>query len=237
MLGRFLEITLRAPQILASWEYYRRLGFAEATVGETLPHRYAAFTDGRLTLGLHDADLAHPALSYVRPELVRHRASLDALGLDFDRQVLGDDQFNELVFRMPDDQPVRLVEARTYSPPERVAPSLLGWFEEYMMPVASPTGASAAWERLGFVALADEPEPWPHVALTSDTLDLGLYAAHDLAAPALRFGHEDVRAVRERLAALEIEPEARLARGLDPHDWLLYVAPEGTRLLVGPPSG
>ena len=235
MLGRFLEVSLPTTRILESWQYYQQLGFTSATVGEIWSHRYAVVTDGRLTIGLHDATLEGPTLSYVLPELSRHVAQLEAAGIGFETQVLGDDAFNEARFVAPAGQRARLVEARTFSPPERPKPSLLGWFEEYAVPVGDLERARAYWEKLGFVTAAEQSEPWPHLSLTSDTLDLGLYLTRELDAPALVFSVDDLAALRAKLAALGIEPESRLPRSLDPATHLLLLAPEGTHLLITPP--
>jgi hypothetical protein len=235
MLGRFLEVSVPAPRTLESWQYYQSLGFTSATVGEIWPHRYAVVTDGRVTIGLHDAPLEGPVLSYVLPDLARHVAELSAAGIRFDSQVLGDDAFNEARFATPAGQHARLIEARTFSPPERALPSTLGWFEEYAIPVADLERARGYWERLGFVTAAEESEPWPHLSLTSDTLDLGLYLTRELAGPTLVFSTDDLTPLRARLTEIGIEPEARLPRSLDPETHLLLVAPEGTNLLVTPP--
>jgi len=235
MLGRFLEVSLPAPRTLESWQYYQALGFTSATVGEIWPHRYAVVTDGRIALGLHDATLEGPTLSYVLPDLARHTAQLEAAGIEFESQVLVDDAFNEARFVAPAGVRARLVEARTFSPPERPKGSLLGWFEEYAVPVADLERSRAYWEALGFVTAAEDSEPWPHLSLTSDTLDLGLYLTREIEAPTLVFSSDDLGALRSHLERLGLEPERRLPRSLDPASHLLLVAPEGTNLLVAPP--
>ena len=236
MLGRFLEISLPAPRILESWQFYQRLGFTTAIVGETWTHRYSVVTDGRIAIGLHDeAAVPAPQLSYVLPELARQLWAIEALGVEFDRRQLADDTFNEAVFTSPDGQQIRLLEARTFSPPDHPPLSRLGWFEEYALPVGNLDDARVYWERLGFVTAAEGEEPWPHLSLTSDTLDVGLYLTRELPGPTLVFSVEDGVELRERLTEAGVEPELRLPRGLDPDTHLLVVAPEGTRLLVGPP--
>ena len=237
MLGRFLELSLPTPQILDSWQFYQRLGFTSALVGEAWPHRYSVVTDGRLALGLHgESAVTAPLLSYVRPDLARHLPSLEALGIEFDRRQLSADSFNEAVFTTPDGQQVRLLEARTFSPPEHPPATRLGWFEEYALPVGDLGAARDYWERLGFVTAAEGDDPWPHLSLTSDTLDIGLHLTRELRRPTLVFSAEDGVELRERLTAAGVEPEPRLPRSLDPETHLLVVAPEGTQLLVGPPS-
>lgn len=235
MLGRFLEVSIPAPRTLESWQFYQALGFSSATVGEIWPHRYAVLTDGRITLGLHDVELPGPTISYVLPDLARHAPDLSAAGIRFDSQVLGEDAFNEVRFVTPTGQHMRLVEARTFSPPESALPSALGWFEEYAIPVGDLERARTYWERLGFVTAAEANDPWPHLSLTSDTFDLGLYLSSDLEAPMLVFSVDDLAQVRSRLAEIGVEPAPRLPSSLDPATHLLLTAPEGTGLLVGPP--
>ena len=236
MLGRFLELSLPAPRILESWQFYQRLGFSSAPVGETWPHRYSVVTDGRIVVGLHDeGGVTAPLLTYVLPDLVRRVPALEADGIDFDSRQLGEDTFNEALFTTPDGQQVRLLEARTFSPPEHPPQSRLGWFEELALPVGDLGEARTYWERLGFVTAAESNDPWPHLSLTSDTLDIGLYLTRELRRPTLVFSVEDGVALRERLTEIGVQPEMRLPRALDPDAHLLVVAPEGTQLLVGPP--
>ena len=232
MLGRFLELSVPAPRILDSWRFWERLGFAGALVGETWTHRYAVATDGRIAVGLHDADVAPGTLTYVRPDLGGHLTRLESAGVELETRVLGDDRFNEATFTAPGDQPFRLVEARTWSPPERATPSLFGWFEEYAIPVRDLEAAREYWERLGFVAVEEREHPWPGVGLTSDTLDVGLHAGADLGGPTLVFVADDLVTLRERLAEAGVEPDARLPRALDPRRWLRVTSPEGVRLLA-----
>ncbi len=51
MLGRFLEFSLATPDIQASLDFYTKLGFSQAEVGEAWLHPYAVVTDGRICLG------------------------------------------------------------------------------------------------------------------------------------------------------------------------------------------
>ncbi|HUO95416.1 MAG TPA: hypothetical protein VMT92_04215 [Steroidobacteraceae bacterium] len=236
MLGRFLELSLPAPRILESWQFYQRLGFTSLQVGEAWSHRYSVVTDGRIVIGLHDeGGVTAPLITYVLPDLARQLANLEAEGLEFDSLRVGDDTFNEALFTTPDRQQMRLVEARTFSPPEHAMASRLGWFEELAIPVADLGEARNYWERLGFVTAAESNDPWPHLSLTSDTLDVGLYLTRELSRPTLVFSVEDGALLRERLTEIGVQPELTLPRSLDPDTHLMVIAPEGTQLLVGPP--
>ena len=63
MLGRFLELSLTSPRILESWQWYQRLGFSTATDSGVWSHPYAAVTDGRIALGLHETTLAESSIT------------------------------------------------------------------------------------------------------------------------------------------------------------------------------
>ena len=236
-LGRFLEFSIATPAILEAWEFYQRLGFAAGDTTDAWPHRYAACGDGRLALGLHGLPARPPTLSYVLPELARRLAAFEAVGIEFERRVIAEDSFNEAEFCDPDGHRVRLLEARTFSPPAAVGGSALGWFEEVALPVAELDRARAFWEALGFVTVSEGELPWPHLSLTSDTLGLGLYQTREFDAPALSFSADDPGVVRARLAAVGIEPQQQLPKPLDPAQHLLVIAPDGTRLLLMPTSG
>lgn len=234
MLGRFLEVSVHAPDILASLAFYERLGFTQASVGEAWSHPYAVVTDGRLAIGLHRYEFPSPSLTFVQPDLMRRLEALEALGIDLAFRKVGADVFNEAGFIDPDGQMIALLEARTFSPPQRAAhdASRLGWFEEFAMPVRDLAAAQAFWERLGFVAAEQAGEPCPRVGLTSDSLDVGLWRTAQLGEPALVFLEADMP---ERIARLR-ESGIGFARGLprmfDPARCALLEAPEGTRLLL-----
>jgi catechol 2,3-dioxygenase-like lactoylglutathione lyase family enzyme len=158
MLGEFLEIALTTPDILASVEFYRKLGFSEAPVGGARRHPYTVMTDGRLYLGLHKREAVSPALCFVLPDLSRHLPALETLGIAFEFCNIGLDQFNELGFADPDGGMVTLVEARTYSPVHaaHVEPSHCGYFLEYRRPARDPGVSARFWESLGLIVTPAE---------------------------------------------------------------------------------
>jgi catechol 2,3-dioxygenase-like lactoylglutathione lyase family enzyme len=234
MIGRFLEISVHAPDVLASLEFYERLRFSQATTGEAWPYPYAVVTDGRLGIGLHQRELQQsPLLSFVLPDLYQHLGAIEGLGIEILNRRLGSDVFNEATFATPGGQLVRLLEARTFSPSDR-APgetSRLGWFEEFILPVPDIKAAERFWERLGFVPAEESEEPFPHIGLTSDSLDVALVGGDALTRPALLFTDSKMPARIRALADRGVE-FARLPGKLDPSQHALLVAPEGTQLLL-----
>lgn len=235
MIGRFLEVSVHAPDVLASLEFYEQLGFVQAPTGEAWPYPYAVVTDGRIGIGLHRQELpGSPLLAFVLPELLHRLAALEAQGFAvLDRQ-LGGDVFNHAALEAPGGHLLRLLEARTFSPVHRPpgATSKLGWFEEIALPVADAASAAGFWERLGFVPTEARDEPYPQVGVTSDSLSLALVAPGTLAAPTLVFTHA---AMGERIGALR-EAGLPFARrppaGLDGAGNAMLVTPEGTHILL-----
>lgn len=239
MLGRFLEYSIPTPDIRASLEFYERLGFSQAEVGEAVAHPYAVVTDGRIHLGLHGTDDLQPALTFVKPGLLQHLAAFEAQGLNFDSRRLGDDEFNELAWAAPAGPRIRLIEARTFSPAKRkpTDTSLCGYFTELALPAAEPGAAKDYWERLGFVGI-DELDSFPaRISCTSDSIDIGLYDRASMPLAGLVFDAGDLGATLARLAAAGFATAARLPPAWRARQAGLLMAPEGTALLLLPGGG
>jgi catechol 2,3-dioxygenase-like lactoylglutathione lyase family enzyme len=234
VIGRFHEVSVYAPDPAESVVFYERLGFAQVTTGEAFPYPYAAVGDGRLTIGLHGRDLPQsPLIAFVLPDLSDELKAIEQRGIEVLERRLGEDVFNEARIEAA-GQSIRLLEARTHSPPP-FGPgetSRLGWFEEFALPVADMKRAEADWERLGFVPAEEGEEPYPHIGLTSDSLNVALLRAGSLRAPALVFTDADMPARIAKLAESGFEFARRLPGQLDASRHALLLAPEGTQLLL-----
>jgi hypothetical protein len=234
MFGRFLEISVHAPEIRESLAFYESLGFVQAPVGETFNHPYAVVTDGRLFLGLHGRPLRSPALTFVMPRLMQGMEQLEQLGIKFEDMQLGNEVFNRLSFRDPSGQCVNVFEARTFSPPqfESQPATTCGYFTEYGLPAREQGPMRVFWEALGFVAWDEQPEPFARTAITSDYLNLALYRSRGLRHPVLTFEDRDMR---ERLVQLKergYQLSDEMPDSLDESCNAILIAPEGTRLLL-----
>ncbi len=233
MLGRFLEIGVETGDAKESLDFYESLGFVQAVAGEIHRHPYAVVTDGRLFLGLHQREMSSPSLTFVRAELARHLTALQGLGIDVISARLEEDSFHELEFQDPSGQSIRLVEARTFSPPSVLpgATSMLGYFEEFGIPTLDLERSSAFWESLGLVAFDPVRVPFTRQVATASDINVGLYAL-DLRRPVLCFSDPDMPS---RVATLRDQGHRmleRLPRGMDPERHALLEAPEGTWLLL-----
>ena len=229
VLGRFLEISLHAPDVPASLEFYHRLGLAEAVTGDVWDHHYGVVTDGAVALGLHAYDFPSPALTWVCPGIAAAAAALESAGVTLEFLKTGDECFNELGFLDPDGQMVTLLEARTFSPPSgRVPPPAAGFLREYRFPVRVPSQSAAFWEPLGFVAMEATAG---RVSLTGDGIALSGYETARRDPPGLVFETTELEAAADRLAARRLSVTRR-ADPVEGRPALSLTAPEGTPVIV-----
>lgn len=235
VLSQFLELGVATRDVAAALVFYESLGFVQAPVGEAWPHPYAVVTDGRLCLGLHGLDFEQSLLTFVAPDLRTRLGALQDLGIEVEHARLDEISLNEATFRDPTHHLVRLLEARTFSPPalEPRHESVLGYFEEYLLASEDPAAAGRFWERLGFVAFAADGSATRRVVASSRDLNL---AFEDLAldAPLLCFTAANMP---ERMAALRERGFAfasRLPRALADRDRTaaLLQAPDGLHVLL-----
>jgi catechol 2,3-dioxygenase-like lactoylglutathione lyase family enzyme len=228
MLGDFLEISLSTHDILASLDFYRKLGFVEAPAREAWKHPYTVITDGRLYIGLHAREALPPALSFSLPELRRHLPRLEELGLEFIYCNIELHRFNEVGFLDPEGGLVALLEARTYSPvhSSQAQATLCGYFLEYRVPARDPAATLAFWENLGLIATpAEDGQP---AQVSWGGINITLEAAGPRAKPALVFACPDLKEAEALLEmrGLPIQNDAQGLRVTTPEDINLLLTAE-----------
>lgn len=234
-LGRFLEVSLASADVAGSLAFYESLGFVQAPVGEAWPYAYGVVTDGRISIGLHAWDLDAPLLTWTAPELRARLDELAALGIEAEDTRLDDSALNHARLRSPSGQGLRLLEARTYSPPALAAghASRLGYFEEFAWsaPTAGFGEATAFWEPLGFVAFDAATDPFDRIVASSRDVNIALYDL-DLHSPVLVFSATNMGARVSELRDRGHRFARRVPRALAAIDAALLEAPEGTSLLL-----
>ena len=237
MLGRFLELSVATAGIAETLEFYESLGFAQAPVGDAWRHPYAVVTDGRMTLGLHgvDGQQHEPCLTFVTPELRTRLDELAGIGIELDRVRLDESSLNEAEFRDPCGVRVRLLEARTFSPPS-LDPSFeskLGYFEGYVVGATDLGTAGTFWEKFGFVAFQDAGDENAPPRLVASHRDVNLvFLELDLQEPMLSFSASDMK---QRIAGLQERGYAfsrRVPRALQTGDAAVLQAPDGVQVLL-----
>jgi catechol 2,3-dioxygenase-like lactoylglutathione lyase family enzyme len=228
---RFLELSLPTPDIAASLDFYRCLGFTELVTTDIRTYPYVVVTDGRIAIGLHAETLPGPALSFVQRNVAIWARQLEAAGFELEQQRLGSDDFNEFTLAGPPGHRVMVMEAATFSPMHvSAAPA----------PVTGPSdhielGCPDLAEGVEFWRFAGlEPDEEPGTDTVVDVLELAAPAVRlhlkrgGAAAPRLQFASAaaaDVAAAAERFGL----PLARLG------DRWEMAAPEGTVLVLQSP--
>jgi hypothetical protein len=232
MLGRFLEYSVGAQPLAASFEFYRALGFVEVPVGDTLPDPYLVMFDGAIAIGLHDRHEPAPRLTFVRPELRAYVRALSRLDLELDYKHLGDGEFNSVGFTDPSGQAVELVEARTFPPPEWDPHyvTACGEFYELTLPAQELERSSRFWQALGFAGVADGKAPHAWQRLVGYGVTIGLHEVH--CRPGLSFRCADLDARCDYLRAKGLGPRAGSPTADRGQPSATLTAPEGTQLYL-----
>ena len=201
MLGQFLEYSVAAQPLAASFEFFESLGFSSIPVNDTLPHPYLVCFDGAIAVGLHDRAQAGPRLTFVRPGLRDYVRPLRRLGAELTHENLRDSEFNSIGFTDPGGQETVLIEARTFPPGDRDARSVAvcGELFELSLAAANLDESSRFWRALGLTAVASGEAPHRWQRLTGHGVTLGLHETH--CAPAMSFRCDDLQARLEYLRA------------------------------------
>lgn len=230
----FLELSLPAPDIRSSLDFYRRLGFAELETGDVRSYYYAVVSDGKIALGLHGSGPEQPAVAFVRRNLAAHVQELEEDGIRFAFRELGFDRFHEVGFYSPDGHLVRMMEARTFSGAPRDNPpaSIIGQIAEISLRSRDFESAIRFWTRRGFIVDADDGayDKLGHVSLIAPGIVIGLHDNLRWTEPVLRFLPANLPAVTDVLGQKGIAAQVT-------DDGIMVTAPEGTRLLIAENAG
>lgn len=187
-LGRFLEFSVRTPEILESLHFYKTLGFVELEIGDMWSHKYAVVSDGELNIGLHDRDFDAPAITFVQQDLAKHARSMADHGFDFSFMQLGEDAFNEIRFPDRDGHNIGMLEARTFHASEDAEnDSACGSWFEMTLPVRDALRAAQFWAPIAPTLLEMREEPTTHMRFEADGVPLGLSESIALEGPSLCF--------------------------------------------------
>jgi catechol 2,3-dioxygenase-like lactoylglutathione lyase family enzyme len=178
---QFLELSLPAPDVRESLDWYRGLGFAELLTNDIRQYHYAVVSDGSFCIGLHGTGMDGAGLTFVQPDLARSVRDRMEQGEEFEEANLGIDDFHEAAQRDPDGSRAILLEARTFSPSHSdEARPLTGPLHSLVLPCMRVTETLAYWQRYGFIAI--ESDDSAHAELHAPGLMVELHAGtRDLA--------------------------------------------------------
>ena len=228
MLGNFLEFSIDARPVALESQFYRSLGFQELLTGDILQTPYAAMWDGEAAVGLHEADFASPAITFVRPDLKMYLRALRRLHIEVDSVQLADDEFNKATFLDPSGLAIVLLEARTYSSAtrDRSSVSSCGDFLEFSVPTHAVSESVSFWTALGLVVIAEGDYPHDWVRLAGHGLVIGFHQTR--LSPGLSFYSPDFDARKEYLSALGLEMRLNGPIALKHRRSASFLSPSGT---------
>lgn len=229
-IGRFLEFSVRTPDILDSLLFYKTLGFVELEIGEVWSHKYAVISDGELNIGLHDCEFDAPTITFVQQDLAKHARSMNDHGFEFSYMQLNEDTFNELSFPDRDGHKITMLEARTFHLSDETANnSMCGRWFELTLPVKEALSAAQFWAPIAPTLLEIREEPTTHMRFEADGVPLGLSESIAVTAPSLCFKCPDrhglMKLIEQQGMSFEKFPGFEGA-------FVAIRAPEGTTLFV-----
>jgi hypothetical protein len=225
VLGRFLELGIVTADPGAAWEQLQRLGFAGATSGEVWRHAYGVVACEGLAIGLHAAGDEALSLFFVKPDVAALERELADRLIGIEGARLGEDVFHELALREPGGTLLRVIEARTFSPPQELpARTALGTFRALSLPCADLAEALGFWERLD-MDLREMIHPWEGLAV--EGLPLAYHASSSFKEPVLLFDGIDDDALRDSSLA-----SGRSLPALRDQRHRLFRGPEGLAMLL-----
>ena len=191
-LGRFLEFSLRTPDIIESLGFYKLLGFTELEIGDVWPHKYAVVTDGVLCIGLHDAHFDEPSVTFVQQDLAKHVRSMTDHGFNFRIVKLDDDSFHQLGLDDRDGHRVTMLEARTFTGGDEFDnDSACGTWFELSLPSRNAVKGARFWASVAPVMLQFREEPTTHMRFDAGGAPVGLSESIALESPSLCFRCHD----------------------------------------------
>lgn len=195
-LGRFLEFSVRTPDIVESLSFYRLIGFSDREIGDVWTHKYAVVSDGLVNIGLHDRVFDAPAVTFVHPDLAKHARSMTDHGFDFSIVRLDEDVFNELWLPDRDGHMVSMLEARTFTGGDEFEDdSVLGTWFELSLPARDAMRSARFWAAVAPNLLRMREEPTTHMRFDAGGIALGLSESIALKAPSLCFRCHDKEAL------------------------------------------
>ncbi len=219
MIGRFHEVSVHAPDLLASLAFYERLGFTQVTAGEAFAYPYAVVADGRLAIGLHGHELPAVAAALLRAARIARSASRRSSAAASRSSTGGSATTSSTrrAWRRPARPCACSRRARIHPPRSAPArPRASAGSRSTRCRSGDLKDAEAAFERLGFVPAEEGDEPYPHIGMTSDSLNVALLGAGLAEAPRARIHRRgDARADRDTRGSPASSSHAGLPAGLD----------------------
>ena len=235
MLGQFLEYSVGAQPLAASFEFYRALGLRRASPSATrcrIPTSSASTARSRsASTTAHEPASAAHVRSAASCATTCARCAGSASSSTYEH--LGDDEFNSVGFTDPGGQAVELLEARTFPPgewdPHNV--TACGEFLELTLPAQrARRDRAASGRRSGSRQSPAARRRTLGSGSVGHGLTLGLHESH--CRPGLSFRCANLDARCDYLRAKGLGPRAGSPTADRAQPSATLTAPEGTQLYL-----
>ena len=241
ILGEITALTINTPDLNASFEYYKKLGFSEVFRADW-PFPWIQVTDGALLIMFRKENTPYLALTYYVKDINKVVADLDAKGIEFTYRAKPTDPVIRYVFKSPDGLVVSLVSIiegfqqpagptmlkmapTDYFNPEKYANKTCGMFGELAHPVANLEQSLEFWKLLGFTFVSKFGAPYPWAIISDGISIVGLHQTDKFTGPAITYFAADMK---NKIAALKADGLTSFIEQADGN--LVLTTPEGQHI-------
>ncbi|MEO8405821.1 MAG: VOC family protein [Chitinophagaceae bacterium] len=215
ILGDIVALTIATPDLDASADYYKKLGFKEL-MRDNFPFPWVQVTDEALLIMFRKADDPYLALTYYTKDAVKVAGELEKKGVSFVFTPDKNDMIKRYVFQSPDNLNISIVgvpdgfrkpsghtmltmNPADYSNPEMYTNKTAGMFGELAHPVTDLEASIIFWEKIGFTVLSKFTSPYPWAILSDGLGIVGLHQSNHFDYPAITYFAADMKTKIEKL--------------------------------------
>ncbi len=202
-LGSNLEISLSVTDLDTNLEFFRKLGLRQTAGPHTDPYPWTVLTDGFVHLGLHQTEMATPALVYFTNDLAARLEFLAENQIALLSTMEQDERVIMAWFKDPNGQRLAVADlmGAEIPSPEGLVLSGLGHFGEFSIPTRDLAASVEFYRQFDFEQIGgDVREPYPWAILFDGLVPIGLHQTDEFDETTITYF---ARNMGERIAALQ----------------------------------
>ena len=212
--GTGYEVSMGVVDLQVDLEFYTKLGFTrfdggDKVYGDEGSYPWAALTDGRVSLGLHQEGNAIinslPYLTYFAEDLSGFYEALESAGVKFEKTQRGEnDILDYFLIMSPDGVGVnyhRIKVESSHSGADKPSTATCGTFGELAIHIKAIEASKRFWTAVGFELVHEDTTPWNWCLMKDNLITLGLHAANDFTEAGLTYFDDDIKSRVHELEA------------------------------------
>lgn len=249
-LGENSYLAIGTQNISSSFFFYRKLGFAEISEGET-PAPWKRISDNSILIQLNKDDREYLKLTYLTENFAEKVNELLKKGISFtDRHFNENKELTEIDFYTPESMPISVLKKDPSEVFEPLGKKLIdvgenelknlinysefkcGLFGEISLPVPNLPSAIEFWAEIGFVPLNVYSDPYPWAILTDDINVIGLHQTMEFNFPAITYFAPDMATRIKRLKDSGLTSFKVFGNQNELPKNVMFTSPEGQKFLL-----